>query len=428
MDPTAEPAIGAEAGTAASESVAGMQFEPRERVRLGVIGAGNRPRGLLRNFLAVDNVEVTAICDPDRERAAEVQAEIERRGRGAPALYTAGNDDYENMVRRDDVDLVCVGTPWDWHVPMAVSAMEAGKHVCVEVPAATTLEGCWRLVDTSERTRRHCVMLENCCYGRNELLVLNMVRAGVLGDILHGEGAYIHDLRAMLFDDRSEGAWRRFPHIDRNGNLYPTHGLGPIACYMEINRGDRFDYMVSMSSPSRGLDAWREEHVDRASPKWRETYRCGDVNTSLIKTAAGRTIVLQHNVVSPRPYDRFNVITGSRGIFRDYPPRVYVDDQEGPEEYTALDPYRDRFEHRLWRQEGERARQVGGHGGIDFIMLQRLVHCMREGLAPDMDVYDAAAWSAPGPLSDASVTAGSAPVEFPDFTRGHWQERREHLV
>jgi hypothetical protein len=232
----------------------------------------------------------------------------------------------------------------------------------------------------------------------------------------------------MLFDDRNEGAWRRFPHVVRDGNLYPTHGLGPIACYMGINRGDRFEYLVSMSTLSRGLDEWRESHVDRASPKWQERYRCGDLNTSLIKTAAGRTIMLQHDVVNPRPYDRFNVVAGTRGIFRDYPPRVYVDGQEGPEEYTDLDPYRERFEHRFWKQQGERARRLGGHGGMDFIMIERLVQCMREGLAPDMDVYDAAAWSAPGPLSEASVAAGSAPAAFPDFTRGRWREPREHLV
>jgi hypothetical protein len=271
-------------------------------------------------------------------------------------------------------------------------------------------------------------MLENCCYGYNELLVLNMVRAGLLGEILHGEGAYVHDLRAALFDDGGRGVWRRLPHIHRDGNLYPTHGLGPIASYMGINRGDRFDYLVSVSSPQRGLDAWREAHVDRSSPQWTETYRCGDVNTSLVKTAAGRTIVVQHDVVNPRPYDRFNVVAGTRGIFRDYPPRVYLEDQEGPEEYTSLDPYRERFEHRLWKQQGERARQLGGHGGMDFIMVERLVHCMRQGLVPDLDVYDAAAWSALGPLSDASVAAGSAPFGFPDFTRGRWREHREHLV
>jgi len=295
------------------------------------------------------------------------------------------------------------------------------------VPAAFTLEDCWKLVDTSEKTRRHCLMMENCCYGYNELMVLNMVRAGLFGDLLYGEGAYLHDLRPLLFEDRDEGLWRRFQHTRRNGNLYPTHGLGPVANYMGINRGDRFDYLVSMSTPQRGLDAWRAAHVPTDSPKWKEKYICGDLNTSLIKTANGLVITLQHDTVNPHPYDRINLIAGVKGIFRDYPPRIYFDDPDA-EEYTPIDKFKDEYEHPLWKREGELARKLGGHGGMDFLMLYRLVECMQKGLAPDLDVYDAAAWSAPGPLSEASVAQGSAPVKFPDFTRGRWKEKRGWLA
>jgi hypothetical protein len=302
--------------------------------------------------------------------------------------------------------------------------MVNGKHVGVEVPAATTLKECWELVDISEKTRRHCLIMENCCYGFNEMMVLNMVKAGMFGELLHGGAAYDHDLRGIVNENRSEGLWRRFWHTKRDGNLYPTHGLGPVAHYMDINRGDRFDYLVSMSSPSVGLYEYREKRVPKEDPKWQENYKCGDVNTSLIKTAKGRTILLQHNVTTPRPYDRINMVQGSKGIFQDYPARIYLEGQPGGERFANLDQYKEKYEPPLWKSVGDLARQKGGHGGMDYIMAYRLIQCMREGLAPDIDVYDAAAWSAPTALSEMSVTQGSAPVKFPDFMRGRWKDPR----
>jgi hypothetical protein len=408
-------------------SVIGMPFEARENVRLGLIGCGSRGSGMLREYLGVENLQVTAVCDVVKDSALRAQATVERAGQKPPAVYAAGDHDFENLLKRDDVDFAYIATPWEWHVPMALAAMHGGKHAFVEVPAATTIEDCWKLVDTSEKTRRHCIMMENCCYGYNELMVLNMVRDGLFGDLLYGEGAYLHDLRRLLFEDRSEGLWRRIPHTQRNGNLYPTHGLGPVANYMGINRGDRFDYLVSMSSPERGLEAWREAHVPKDSPKWKEKYICGDMNSSMIKTANGLMITVQHDVVNPHPYSRINLIAGVKGIFRDYPPRIYLDDPNA-EEYTPIDKYKDQYEHPLWKHEGELARKLGGHGGMDFLMVYRMVECMRKGIAPDMDVYDAASWSAPGPLSEASVARGSAPVVFPDFTRGRWKEKRGWLA
>jgi hypothetical protein len=290
------------------------------------------------------------------------------------------------------------------------------------VPAATTLDDCWRLVNTSEVTRRHCIMLENCCYGYNETLILRMVRAGRFGDLLYGEGAYLHDLRDELFSNKGEGLWRRTVHTQRNGNLYPTHGLGPVANYMGINRGDRFDYLVSMSTPQRGLDVYRSAHLEKGDPRWAEHYVTGDMNTSLIKTANGLTITVKHDVSNPRPYDRINTIAGTKGIFTDYPPRIYLDGQQGEEAWANLDAYKE-YEHPLWRQEGDVARRAGGHGGMDFIMLYRLLECMRKGLPPDMDVYDAAAWSSVAPLSLASLESSSGPQKCSDFTRGKWHER-----
>jgi hypothetical protein len=407
----------------AAASVIGMNFDRKAVVRFGIIGVGKRGTAMLELLLAIPNARVTAVCDVVEEKVLRAQARIVKAGQPSPAIFSAGDRDFANLVRRDDIDFVYVATPWDWHVPMALEAMQAGKHAGLEVPAATTVDDCWKIVDASERTRRHCMIMENCCYGANELLILNMVRAGVFGDLLHGEAAYLHDIRGELFSDEGEGLWRRFPHLSRNGNLYPTHGLGPVANYMGINRGDRFDYMVSLSSPQKGLEAYRSAHVPRGDAKWKERYRCGDVNTSLLKTAKGLTILLQHDVSNARPYSRLNGIQGVKGLFEDYPPRIYIEGDRQEESFGDLTPYVEKYTHRLWRQQGEAARASGGHGGMDYLMLWRLVQCFREGLPPDLDVYDAAAWSAPGPLSEASVAGGSAPVKIPDFTRGRWEQR-----
>jgi predicted dehydrogenase len=406
---------------AAQNTIVNMPFAAANP-RLGIVGTGGRGTSLLKNLLAAD-VRINALCDIVPEKAKAAQDLVAQAGQMPPELYTDGDHAFEKLVARDDLDAVLMATPWHWHTPMAVAAMENGKHAFTEVPAATTIEDCWRLVDTSEKTRRHCIMLENCCYGENETLILAMVRAGLFGDLLYGEAAYIHDLREEMFADKGEGLWRRTVHTQRDGNLYPTHGLGPVANYMAINRGDRFDYLVSMSTPAKGLAAYREAHIPKDSSKWQERYIDGDMNTSLIKTASGLTINLQHDVSNPHPYDRLNTIAGTKGVFKDYPPRIYFDGQAGGEQYTTIDSYKEQYGHPLWKKQGEIARKLGGHGGMDFIQLYRLMECFRKGLPPDMDVYDAAAWSAPGPLSRASVEQGSAPVKFPDFTRGRWKER-----
>src|SRR5690606_22178842 len=305
--------------------------------------------------------------------------------------------------------------------------MENGKHVGVEVPMATTMKDLWRLVDTSERTRKHCIMLDNCCYDLNETLILNMVRDGAFGEITHGEAAYIHDLREIMNEDRSEGLWRRAWHTRQNGNLYPTHGLGPVSNYMNINRGDRLDHMVSMSSPARSLSVYREQTVPKDSPKWKETYINGDMSTSIIKTAKGLTIMLQHDTSTPRPYDRINLIQGTKGVFRDYPPRIMIDGQPEKHRFTNLDKYKEKYTHWLWKKLGEAASNAG-HGGMDFIMFWRLVQCFREGLPFDMDVYDGAAWSAPFPLSADSIAKNSSSVKIPDFTRGQWNKERIRIL
>lgn len=416
--------LGVDTPKSKHSTMMGVPFEARDRVRLGIIGVGGRGSSLLEDLLAIDKVEVKAICDLVPEKVAHAQKAVTDAGQAKPVGFSNGELDFKNLTELE-LDIVYIATPWNWHVPMALAAMKNGKHAAVEVPACVTLQECWDIVETSEATRKHCVILENCCYGDTEMMVLGMVRDGVFGEITHGEAAYLHDLRGILTANEGEGLWRRFPHMKRNGNLYPTHGLGPVAHYMDIHRGDRFDYMVSVSSAEASLSAYVKANYADGDPKRAEKYICGDMNTSIIKTEKGRTILLQHDVVNPRPYSRLNSISGTKGIFSDYPARIFIGgtkqaDGSNREDWQNIDSFRDKYEHPLWKKTGEMARKMGGHGGMDYVMNYRLMDCLKRGLVPDINVYDAAAWSAPTPLSEASVAQNGAPQKFPDFTRGKW--------
>ena len=333
---------------------------PRERVRVAFIGAGGRGSSLMHDVMGIEFADIVAVCDLIKDRAEAAAERIEKARGKRPAVISGSEDAWATVVAREDVDVVYVATPWEWHVPMALGAMEHGKHAFVEVAAAVTVADCWHLVDTSERTQRHCVMLENCCYGENELLVLNLVRQGVFGELTHGECAYIHDLRSLLFDLGGEGGWRRNYHLKYNGNLYPTHGLGPLAQYLGLGRGDQFRFLVSVSSPERGLTRWRDQHHPNGDKQAGERYACGDMNTSLIKTTRGRTIMLQHDVISPRPYSRINALSGTGATFFDYPARLALNEPKaynlsatGSHEWLSaedLAKVRERFTHPLWRR------------------------------------------------------------------------------
>lgn len=404
-------------GTAPDEP---FRTPPMDIVRMGFVGVGLQGGAHVQNFLKIDGVDIKAICDIDVPRMEEVIGWVEDAGRPRPAAYGRGETDFVRMCETEELDLVLTATPWEWHVPVCTSAMENDKHAATEVPAAYTIADCWKLVEWSERYQKHCVMMENVNYGPAELMVLNMVRQGLFGEILHGEGGYLHDLRAIKFEDAHEGLWRRAHSMARNGNLYPTHGLGPIANCMDINRGDRFDYLVSMSGPSRGLQQWAKDHYPADSPQRRERYLLGDVNVSLIKTSNGRTIYVSHDTNLPRPYSRIHLVQGTKGIFQGYPDRVHVEGRSPGHEWEPMEDYYQEFEHPLWRrlqEESEGAR----HGGMDFVEDWRLIQCLRQGTPTDMNVYDAAALSAVTPLSEWSVANQSRPIEFPDFTRGKWQ-------
>ncbi len=414
---------------AGQKPVHDLTTKPLPRVRVAVIGLH---RGLthVESCLGIEFAEVVAVCDLRNERAVHAADICEKKRGKRPAIYGGTENIWEQMVERDDIDVVYIATPWNWHVPMAVRAMEHGKAAFVEVSAAVTVEDCWRLVDTSERTQRHCVMLENCCYGENELFVLNLARQGVFGELTHAECAYLHDLRSVLFSLGGEGDWRRDYHQHLNGNLYPTHGLGPVAQYLGIGRGDQFKFLVSVSSSERGLKKYRDERHPNSDQHAAEQYVCGDMNTSIIKTELGRTIMIQHDVVSPRPYSRINALYGTGGTFFDYPARLAINEPKsyglkspGSHEWLAdadLAIMRQKFTHPLWKKLAERAKG-GGHGGMDFVMNWRLMDCLRQGMTPDSVVYDAAAWSCILETSVRSVATGSLPVNLPDFTRGLWK-------
>jgi hypothetical protein len=299
--------------------------------------------------------------------------------------------------------------------------MRNGKNTASEVPFAMRIDDCWALVETAEAERRHCVMMENCNYDRPEMLAFHLVRRGLLGEVLHAECGYLHDLREIKFSGTGEGLWRREWSKRVNANLYPTHGLGPVANCMDINRGDRFQTIVSMSSPSRGLQEWARTQYPEGHPKRSETYVLGDVNTSMIRTALGKTIYVSHDTNLPRPYSRIHMVQGTHGIVQGYPNRVYVEGTSDPHRWDDMTEWYEQYDHPMWTAIRERSDEFGGHGGMDFLEDWRLIRCLREGLPTDMNVYDAAALSAVVELSQRSVAGGSTPVEFPDFTRGRWE-------
>ena len=409
------------------QSPRGFAAAPMERVRIAFVGVGLQGGSHVKNFLNMEKVDIVALCDIDTARAKEVAGWVKTEGRPEPELYTRGDYDFKRLCERTDIDLVFNATPWEWHVPVCVEAMVTGKHAAVEVPAAYTLDGCWQLVETAEKTNRHCIMMENCCYGRSEMMVLNMVRAGIFGELLHAEGAYIHDLRAIKFSDKNEGLWRLAHAISRNGNLYPTHGLGPVAMCLDINRGDAFDYIVSMSSNARGLKKYAQEHLPAGDPRRKQNYALGDMNTSLIRTVQGKTIMVQHDTTSPRPYSRINLLQGTNGTFRGYPDGIFIEGRNKEHKYESLESYVEHYDHVLWRQVGDKAKGAG-HGGMDFLEDYRLVQCLLAGAPLDMDVYDAAALSVVTALSEQSVAERGRSVDFPDFTRGRWRERKPVVI
>jgi predicted dehydrogenase len=394
---------------------------PLPVVRIGFVGIGGQGGSHLENLLTLEGVEIVALCDIVPEKVTAWQRRIRERGRKEPVGFTRGPRDFERMCAEQELDLVFNATPWEWHVPIILAALRNGKHSASEVPLAYTVDDCWAVVEAAEKFARHCVMMENCNYDRLEMLGLNLARKGLLGELLHAECGYNHDLRAIKFSTEGEGLWRRAHATRRNGNLYTTHGLGPIAETMGITRGNQLDYLVSLSGPSRGLQAWQSEHLSADDPRRRERYVLGDVNASLLKTTAGQTIYLTHDTNLPRPYSRKYVLQGTRGILEGYPRRVYIEGQSAaPHRWDPVEKWFESHDHPLWKSEKVKQASVG-HGGMDWLEDWRLIACLREGVPTDQNVYDGATVSVVGPLSEWSVANGSKPVKVPDFTRGRWK-------
>ncbi|MFD4259514.1 Gfo/Idh/MocA family protein [Streptomyces sp. NPDC058534] len=416
------------------KSMINVAYPSHRTVRVGVIGLGNRGSGMTSGWAAVPGCTVTAVCDIRADRAKRTADRLVAGGEPRPAEYGGSADAFERMLRREDIDLVYIATPWEFHYEQARASLLAGKHVIVELPIATELKELWELVDTSERTRRHLMLAENCSYGRNELAMLKMAHEGMFGDITNGHGGYLHDLRALLFSDTYyTDTWRRKWHTRSTASFYPMHGLAPIAAAMDIHRGDRMTTLRATATEPKGLADYRERFVDKSHPSWKETYIKGDQVTCLIDTDKGRVIRAEHDVSSPRPYSRINTIAGSRGIFEDYAStsstgaRVYVEPDHSGHAWADFASYSKEFDHWLWTKIGDDAANNGGHGGADYVMQWRTVQLMRAGLVPDIDVYDSAAWCSPIPLSVKSLKADGRPVAIPDFTRGSWVNLRTGL-
>lgn len=411
---------------------------PANKVRLGFVGVGGRGRHLATLAAANPDVEINAICDIAQQSIDLTLAMIRKQGKKTPAVYSKGEEDFRNLVKRDDLDGVIIATPWHWHVPVAVSAMKAGKYAGIEVPAALTIEECWELVNTHEKTGSHCMILENVCYRRDVMAILNMVRQGLFGEFTYAHCGYQHDLRQVLFNDgktdgsphgaefgataaQGEARWRTQHYVDRNGDIYPTHGLGPVAHWLDINRGNRFTYLTSTATKSASLPKYVTREGGKDHPNTKVKFTCGDVVTTVLQCHHGENVVIIHDTSSPRPYSLGFRAQGTEGLWMEDGGTIYLE-KLAPTAHTwePAAPYLNKYDHGVWKKFESQAKNAG-HGGIDFFVIRAFIEAIRLKKAPIMDVYDAATWSAISPLSEASVARGSSPMEVPDFTRGKWK-------
>lgn len=406
-----------------------LAHPPIPTVRIGIIGLGNRGLLTLQRYLHIEGVEIKALCEIREGNLLKARHILKEAKRPEVVGYT-GTDGWKKACESQDLDILFICTDWLMHTPMACYAMECDKHVAIEVPAAMSVDECWQLVDTAERTRKHCIMLENCCYDPFALTTLNMARQGVFGEIMHAEGAYIHDLRSKYFAEESEGGyhnhWGKRYSIEHTGNPYPTHGLGPACQILDIHRSDRMEYLVSMSTRQAGMSEYARKRFGNDSPEARQNYKLGDVNTTLIHTVKGKTIMLQYDVCTPRPYSRLQTVCGTLGFAQKYPvPCITLETHgETPLEEEALNEILSHYKHPFSATIGEEAHRKGLPNEMNYVMDYRLIYCLRNGLPLDMDVYDAAEWSCITELSEKSVLNRSMPIEIPDFTRGACKIRK----
>lgn len=423
----------------AATELVGFAAPKMETVRIGIIGLGMRGIGAVERFTHIPGAEVVALCDIHAERVEHSQKILSQRDKNPAKTFSGSREAWKELCLQDDVDLVYIVTDWQTHTDMSVFAMENGKHVAVEVPGAMTLKDIWRIINTAEKTQKHCMMLENCVYDFFELTVLNMVQKGLLGEILHAEGAYIHNLED--FWNYYENDWRMEFNYHHRGDLYPTHGMGPACQALNIHRGDKMNILVSMDTKAVNIPEYliknRKMSADSAYK-----FQNGQHTMTMIRTEKGKTIHIQHDVASPRPYSRMYQISGTKGFANKYPfqglafEATQIGEDIAPDledlnshsfvPKNVMDAMMEKYKHPIHKELETKAKEVGGHGGMDFIMDYRLIYCLRNGLPLDMDVYDLAEWSCLAELSRISIENGSAPVEVPDFTRGAWNKLKEY--
>lgn len=419
---------------AGSKYMGGFRAPKLDVVKVAFVGVGERGSMHVSQMCSIEGAEVVGICDLYEARCEHNAATVEKKTGKRPPIFCKGDQDYLRMFKEVKPDAVIICPSWEWHARITCDAMKNHIHAFTEVPIAIKMDELWDIVNTCEACQVHCMQMENVNYGREELMFLNMVRQGVIGDLLHGEAAYIHELRGQMYQDTpgkgnaGTGSWRTYHYAEHNGNLYPTHGLGPVAQYMNLARtDDNFGRLVSFSSPSIGRALFAKKNFP-ADHKWNKLdFKGGDMNTSIIKTTMGRTILVEWDETSPRPYSRMNLIQGVLGTLAGFPTRV-AGEKLGNGNYhawiegnDALAPIYEKYDHPLWKRLGDLAKKMGGHGGMDFIMLYRMIECLRKGEPMDQNVYEGAFWSAVTPLSETSVAQGGMPQVFPDFTRGDWK-------
>lgn len=432
----------ATAATTVTSILPNLSFKnaaPLDKVRLGFIGVGMRGRNHVEQALFRSDVEINAICDIDPNSIASTLDLISKAGRKKPALYTTGEEDFLNMVKRDDLDGIVIATPWEWHIPMAVAVMKGGKYAAVEVSATVTLQESWDLVNTHEQTGSHCMILENVCYRRDVMAILNMIRQGKFGEMLYAHCGYQHDLREVKFNNGkqpygggvefgakgySEAKWRTQHSIDRNGDIYPTHGLGPVGHWFDINRGNCFTTLTSTATKARGLHKHIVDQGGADHPNAKVKFKLGDIVTTVIQCHNGENIVLIHDTNSPRPYSLGFRAQGTEGIWMNDGNTIYLQNEsEKKHQWEKATPYLEKHDHPVWKNHAATAENAG-HGGIDFFVLRGFIEAIKNKVAPPIDVYDAAVWSAISPLSELSIARGGSPVEVPDFTRGKWKTNK----
>ena len=415
----------------------GFRVAPMKRIRVGFIGVGARGTPAVKRIAQIPGCEVTAISDINPARLDAVQKWMKEQGLPVPKEWSRNGDKdaWKGLCDSDVCDVVYSATPRPLHCPINVYAMAHGKHVLQEVPGAFSLDECWETVEAAEKYRRHCMMLENCTYGEEEMLAFNLIKKGKLGEIVQAEVGYQHDQRSLQYNPRDGVFWRIDRHMKHHGNYYPTHGLVPAGRCLDINRGDRFEYLVSMETKSASFEAFGQANFP--ADDWRHNAKMvkGDVNTCLLHTAQGKTLSLIHNVCTPRPYDRGNLFMGTKGIYRSYPSLLMAWEEKvgdggahgyfSPEKAQKI---KEEYRHPFWKVAGEIAKKIGGHGGMDFVMDLRWAYCLQNGLPLDTDVYDLATYSSIVELSERSVNARSAAIDFPDYTRGGWKTAQPFAV